>query len=508
MRPVRPWVPLAAAALASALLLAAPSQSQSPPSASVAASAPPTRLSTTTTRAIEKLVATISQYGGKLGVSVIELESGQPLAAVHEQDPLNPASNMKLLTAAAALWHLSGSHQYRTALYGKRTGATVEQLVVRGNGDPSLRTSDLWAMAAELHRSGVRKVQGDILVDQSFFDESWLAPGFDQQPNEWAYFRAPISAVSLERNALTMSVWPTNKDQPAAVGFDPPGWVDVSGSVKTGPTGSAQNITLILAPNGPRLTAKIGGAIADSSHPMTFPKRVENPSLLVGFTLRALLAEQGIALSGGVRAGGEKARNVLVLHRSRPLAELLQELGKHSDNFFAETIFKSLAGKDKGRELSSADGAEVVTSYLKAIHALDEGTVIKNGSGLYDTNRITPSTITRVLRAAWLDPAMSSEYVAHLAIGGVDGTLHGRFEGLKKTRALRAKTGTLSDVSSLSGYILAPSGRPSIAFSIVVNNVAGKVTGSRAAIDRCVAAIARALLRTKAAGAGTHDDDE
>lgn len=485
---------LGVAAACAALLLALPSSSQPPPAASSVAQPPAQQAAIA--KAIEKLAAAISKYGGKLGAIVVDVDSGKPLAAVHEHDALNPASNMKVLTAAAAMSKLSTTYQYRTGLYGKRDGVAVRELVLRGSGDPSLSTADLREMAVELRRSGVRKIQGDILVDQGWFDDQVVPPGFEQQPNEWAYFRAPVSALALNRNTVTMSVFPSAKDQAASVSFDPPGVVDVAGSVKTASDGP-ENITLLLAPNGARLSAKVGGTIPQDSHPVVTSKRIEDPTLFAGLALKAILVEQGIAVGGAVRTGGEKARGLLVSHRSRPLSDLLYELGKRSDNFYAEMIFKSLGGKDKSRGASSGDGAEAVIRYLKAIGAYEDGTVIRNGSGLYDTNRITAATLTHVLRAAYVDPALGSEYVSHLAIGGVDGTLHGRFAGLKKQRIVRAKTGTLNDVASLSGYVLAPGSRSPLAFAIVVNNIAGKVTGARAALDKCVSAVARSVLRSR-----------
>jgi len=494
MRPARWFVLMEVAAACAALLLSVPSLSQSPPPSTSAVQSPAQQAAMS--KAADKLAAAVSKFGGKVGVSVLDVDSGQSLAAVHDHDALNPASNMKVLTSAAAMAQLSATFQYRTGLYGRREGAAVDELVLRGSGDPSLTTADLRDMAAELRRSGVRKINGDILVDQTFFDGQNLPPGFEQQPNEWAYFRAPVSAVALNRNTVTMNVYPSAREQAAVVTFDPPGVVDVTGSVKTS-AGGPENITLLLTPNGARLSAKIGGSLPDDSHPVITPKRIDDPSLFAGFALKAILAEQGVASGGTVRAGGDKARTLLVSHRSRALSEILYELGKRSDNFYAEMVFKSLGGKDKSKAASSGDGAEAVIKHLRAVGAFDDGTVIKNGSGLYDTNRVTASTLTRVLRAAYLDPSCSSEYVAHLAIGGVDGTLHGRFPALKKTRIIRAKTGTLNDVAALSGYVLAPGSRSPLAFSVMVNNVAGKVTGARAVLDKFVGTLARTVLKSR-----------
>src|SRR5262249_21626849 len=149
----------------------------------------------------------------------------------------------------------------------------------------------------------------------------------------------------------------------------------------------------------------------------------------------------------------------------------------------------------QGRPGRSSDGADAVVKYLKDIGAYEDGTVIKNGSGLYDANRVSASGTVKLLRAAYRDSAISSEDIAQLSVGGVDGTLRKRFRELKDRRVLRAKTGTLEATVALSGYVLAPTGKSPIAFSIIVNNVAGKVVGTRTAIDKCAQAIVRHVWR-------------
>jgi D-alanyl-D-alanine carboxypeptidase/D-alanyl-D-alanine-endopeptidase (penicillin-binding protein 4) len=173
-----------------------------------------------------------------------------------------------------------------------------------------------------------------------------------------------------------------------------------------------------------------------------------------------------------------------VKHESAPLSTLLFALGKQSDNFYAEMIFKSLGGEVKGRPAKAADAAQVVMRWLERNAATDNGLVIKNGSGLFDANRVTAASVVRLLRAAWRDPAIQPEFVAQLAIGGVDGTLHKRFRDHRDERSIRAKTGTLEDIASLSGYVLGPPGKGPIAFSILVNHT--NVSNARVAMDKMV----------------------
>ena len=504
MRFARPSIAGIAGGVLIALLLAgAPiARSQPEPSSSPSAvKSATTQRNAAMQQAVEKLVKTIDRYGGKVGVHVIDVASGTVLAEHAAGTPFNPASNMKLVTAATAMWRLSPSHTYRTALYAQRKGTNIGDLVLRSYGDPSLTTKDLWALTNALTRWGIKRVKGDVLIDQSYFDANYVPPGFEQQPNEWSEFRAPVSAVALNANTVTMHVAPRRAGDSALVTFAPEGFVDLAGRVGTGASGSAQSVTLSLVPTDGRLKAQVGGSLPEDSSRMRVTKRVDDPTLYAGYALRTILVEQGIQVDGKVRAGGEKARKRLTLHQSEPLATLLRRLGKDSDNFYAEMIFKSLAGGNKRRGLTSESGAEVVRAYLAEIKANDEGIVIRNGSGLFDTNRLTARSLTTVLRAAYRDPNMQAEYLAHLSVGGQDGTLRWRFRDKQTKGRIRAKTGTLASVASLSGYVMRAGDESPVAFSIMVNNVNGKVPGARVAIDNCVKALAAEVARTSRAPA-------
>ena len=429
--------------------------------------------------------------GAAIGIAILDVDTGHYLAASNEHEPLNPASNAKLYTAAAALATLHGDHRYETTLSGKTKGSAVTgPLVLRGHGDPSLRSSDLWELVQELHARGIKRVDGDILVDQRFFDDQTTPPAFEQQPNEWAAFRAPVSAIAVNENTVTMTVRPTSEGGAAIVTFDPPGFVDVDGTVKTSEAG-ADTVGLALAPAGKRLSAKVSGAIAIDSKVARYTRRVDDPNLLAGFVLRSLLDDAHIEVTGEVKAGASNAGSILARHVSAPLGTLLYELGKVSDNFYAEMVFKSLGGEAKGRPARSDAGAEIVARWLTKVGAMDAGVVIKNGSGLFDSNRVTAASTAQLLRAAWRDPAVQNEFVAQLAIGGVDGTLRNRFPREKQRRAVRAKTGTLDDAIALSGYVLGPPGKATLAFSIFFNGIEGKAHGARHAADKLVELIAR-----------------
>lgn len=435
--------------------------------------------------AVRALVRDRSLKDAQIGVVVMDAENGNILAQSGEHTVLNPASNAKLFTAGAALGILKGSHRYSTTLSGSVKSGAASNLVLRGHGDPSLRSRDLWQLVLELKAHGVRKVDGDVLVDQKFFDEQTTPPAFEQQPNEWAAFRAPVSAVALNGNTVTLSIRPTTTGQSAVAAFDPPGFVDVDGSVKTGDDG-ADTVVLDLSPNGKRLSAKLAGTVGADAKLVRYTRRVDDPRLLAGYALKAILEEQGVKVGGDVKLGtGEKGSSVIARHESEPLSALLYALGKNSDNFYAEMIFKSIASESK-RPAKSQDAAETVTAWLAKNDLGDAGLVIKNGSGLFDSNRVTAFSTAKLLRYCWQDPSIKNEYVAQLAIGGVDGTLHKRFRNTRARRAVRAKTGTLDDAIALSGYVLGPPGKNTIAFSILFNHVAGHAASARMAADKLV----------------------
>jgi D-alanyl-D-alanine carboxypeptidase/D-alanyl-D-alanine-endopeptidase (penicillin-binding protein 4) len=345
-------------------------------------------------------------------------------------------------------------------------------------------------MVLDLKAHGVHRVDGDIVVDQQHFDEQTTPPAFEQQPNEWSAFRAPVSAVALNENTITLTVRPATGGNPAHVSFDPPGFVDSTGTVKTSEEG-ADNVVLELSGSGRRMNAKLSGVVAEESKLVRYTRRVEDPSLLAGYALKAVLDEAGVKVGGDVKAGSPKNPKAIVTHDSAPLSQLLYEVGKHSDNFYAEMIFKSLGGEKKGKPARHADASQVVVEWAQKNGAFDQGTVIKNGSGLFDANRVTASGVAQLLRAAYRDPSVGPEFVAQLAVGGVDGTLHKRFRDQRTRRSVRAKTGTLEDAIALSGYVLGPPGKGPVAFSIVFNHVAGHASSARLAADALVEHLAK-----------------
>jgi D-alanyl-D-alanine carboxypeptidase/D-alanyl-D-alanine-endopeptidase (penicillin-binding protein 4) len=379
---------------------------------------------------------------------------------------------------------------------GRIDDGTASRLVIRGNGDPTFSYAELRGFAERLIALGLKRVTGDILVDQSAFDGNYTPPAFEQQPGEWAAFRAPVSAVSLERNTTTLHVYPTEVGQPARVEFEPPGYVSVQGEVITEKAKKREHVGLTLKPRGLMLSAQVSGGIPEGKTVLHATKRIDNPEIYAAIVLKRVLTSLGVEVLGEAKRGGEDESAELVGRDSAELADIVQQLGKASDNFYAETLFKAVAAFKRGKPGTAENASRVELDWLGARKISDDGLKIGNGSGLYDANRVSARTFTRVLEAAYLDPAISRPYQAQLAVGGVDGTLRSRFFELKSRASVHAKTGTLNKVTALSGYVFGPDHETGVAFSILVTGTSDHA-GARQRMDDLVLEISDTLWAPK-----------
>lgn len=458
-----------------------------PGHAAVSVAAP--RSTTSAQRLIKpmgELVQWVESKGGQLSVAFSDVATGQVVASHAPNIALNPASNMKVLTAAAALDVLGPGYGFLTGLYGKADGDHIPELVLRGHGDPSLETADLWRLASGLQSRGVQRVS-KILVDQSSFDDQFIPPAFEQQPEEWASFRAPVSAVALDRNTVTLNVLPAVQGANARAWFEPEGVVKVNGQIATKARGKGQDVRLKLESSNTELIATVEGHVAEGLPRLRFTRRVADPRRVPGLALAHLLKAVGIQAPSSVDLGGTGSKERITYIQSAPVSVLVNELGKHSDNFYAEMLFKALGASSTG-PATAEKGEQAVMQWLKSAGILDPSTIVRNGSGLFDANRLSASQLVQILSYVHNNPKTSAEFQSHLAIGGVDGTLRSRFRSLRAQRTVRAKTGTLAGADALSGYVTA--GPDVFAFSILVNGIANRHHEARPRIDALVTAAA------------------
>ena len=448
---------------------------------------------------IDEILGTSALAHAKISVVVEDPETGKFLYAKNEKSGLNAASNVKIVTEAASLALLGPEFRWKTTVQGPvppEGGKTVSagelrgDLCVKTSGDPTLSTQDLNGLAASLAATGLRKVRGGLIIDTSAFDDTTVAPAFEQK-NDSAAFRAPSSAASLNGNVVAVTITPAaTAGAPARVVLEPASAaVVLSGTVTTAAKGPAMPEVETSDAGSGQTRVTVAGRILLGSEPRVIQRRVATPETYFAQTFKQVLAKRGITVDKPVRTGvaPKDGMRVLATHESPTLAVVVHDLGKRSSNFAAEQILRTLGAEILGRPGTWQKGLDAIARYLEGA-GIPRGTyVMKNGSGLYDSSRFSAEQIALVLRAAMRDFRIASEFLASLAVAGADGTLAHRMAGSASERFVRAKTGTLANVSCLSGLVGAPGSKPLI-FSILMNEVPSAIA-ARAAQDRITATL-------------------
>jgi serine-type D-Ala-D-Ala carboxypeptidase/endopeptidase (penicillin-binding protein 4) len=447
---------------------------------------------------LDEILAAGPLARAKVSIAVMEPESGKLVYAKNEKMGLNAASNVKIVTEAAALALLGPEFRWKTTLLGPlppeggkavNAGELRGDLYLKTSGDPTLSTQDLNALAAGLAATGLRRVRGGLVVDASAFDGGAVPPAFEQKTDS-AAFRAPSSAASLNGNVITVTITPaTTAGASARVVLEPASAAVIqAGTVTTAAKGpAAPQVETSDAGNG-QTRVTVGGRILLGSDPRLVLRRVVAPENYLGQTLKQILAKRGITVDKPVRieAAPKDGLRTLAAHESPTLAVVVHDLGKRSSNFAAEQTLRTLGAETLGRPGTWQKGLDSVARYLEGIGVPRGSYTMKNGSGLYDSNRFSSEQIALVLRAAMRDFRIASEFLASLAVGGADGTLAHRMAGSAAERFVRAKTGTLANVSCLSGIVGAPGSKP-LVFSILMND--SPAVAARAAQDRITATL-------------------
>jgi D-alanyl-D-alanine carboxypeptidase/D-alanyl-D-alanine-endopeptidase (penicillin-binding protein 4) len=441
-----------------------------------------------------RLDAIVNQRIGseaRVGAYVVDTATGQVLYERNAQEGFNPASNVKLVTGAAALDLLGPERTLATRIYGEpdKEGVVDGPLYLVGEGDAFLLWEDFLHWAAQLKVQGVEKVAGGIVVDDSAFDAAYLPPAFGQK-DEDASYRSPIGAVSVNFNAITVVVTPTQPGEQPDVRLSPPNdHVEIVNRAVTVDT-AGESIRFSSDPDGKGGTRiVVDGAIGSRASSTRERLRIDNPPGFAGAVLRRAMEMVGIDIEGDVRAGErpEGTGQMLVRHASQPLSYIVQAMNKWSNNFMAEQLLRVLGRGDEAPSTWER-ARDAVRGFLEGA-GIDPGNlVLKNGSGLYDGNEISPSQFVQLL-TYMLDHPASPEFVSSLAVAGRDGTLADRMEGPSTRGRVRAKTGTLNGVSALSGYVETASGRQ-LAFSILLNETEKRAWRYRPAQDAFVTALA------------------
>lgn len=428
--------------------------------------------------ALQSLLDSPALDGARIGVSVVDAGSDVVLCTHDAGFGFLPASNLKLITIAAALVQLGPAFRFvtRVGAHGEiRDGTLDGDLALVGAGDPTLDGAALDGLAAQLAALGLREVRGRVLGDDDCHPDTRYGAGWavDDEGKPWC---AQLAGLCFADNTVRVRAAPgENDDDPLRVSLDPDvGYVRIDNRART----AAGSLLLERQPN----TIVVRGALPRGAPPHEDRFAIDNPTAYAARAFVHALAARGIAVRGGafdrdeVDAAPTARAQVIARHDSPPLAGILRTLGKESQNLYAEQVARAMPTP--------------ATASLQNLGIPIGGLQLADGSGLSRENLVRPRALTALL-AAMHRGAHRADFVATLPVAGVDGTLAHRFPDGPARGRVRAKTGTLGNVAALSGYVprrdpLAPP----LAFAVIVNGFTTPREAVLAAVDRFVGELA------------------
>lgn len=422
------------------------------------------------------------------GVVVQSLDNGEVIYRRNAERLVMPASNMKLVTSSAALVQLGADFRYRTVVVarGTRRGDTlVGDLAVIGRGDPTFSQhatggSDVLASlrpwADSLRARGVRTVTGRVAGDGTWFTDAPLGQSWEWDDLSYSY-AAPVGALQFNEGFAVLEVTPSDTTgAPARVALLPSGApLRVFGSVVTAPRDS--NVNSVRFSRAPFTdSVNVWGRLSAGRRPTRLEVAVPDPARYFEAALTQVLREAGIGMLDQVAPTAAPATSVqpaapaadtLFVWQSAPLRDILPALLKPSQNQIAETLLRTLGGQT--RNVASVDsGRAAIQETLRGFGIADDAYVIADGSGLSRQDYVAPEALARILLGMARRSDFDLFYQA-LPIAGVDGTIATRLRGTAAANNVHAKTGTIANVRSLSGYVTTADGER-LVFVMIANH--------------------------------------
>jgi D-alanyl-D-alanine carboxypeptidase/D-alanyl-D-alanine-endopeptidase (penicillin-binding protein 4) len=491
-------------------------QANKAPAASVSKAKPNSQQgSAKLSQSIDSAIDQSELNSARWGVSVISLSSGQEIYSRNADQLFIPASNMKIYTTGVALDLLGADYRWRTSVYANAqpdaAGTVDGDLVLYGRGAPDLiaqskkaSNGSLAQLADDLYQRGIRQVRGNVIGDESYFRGETLGDGWPWTDLQW-YFGAEASALSINDNEIEVNILPPGKSDaaPQVRVNDADNYVSVQNS-------------MTLVKRGERLTIGIHRDLSDNNIRIwgEFPLdgrgfgarlSVHNPALWAARLFSKALQDRGIKIEGSALA--RNAREPMSLRfdpagslelafvSSKPLREIVKDTNKASINLYAELLLRTL-GRERGSMVSTPEpvgrergddetGLAVIRLWLSRAGIATADLALHDGSGLSRLNLVTPESISRLLVSV-SKTAAGPVFRESLPISGRDGTLGGRLG--KITNQVSAKTGSLTYITSLSGYLTATDGEVQ-AFSIICNDQTTRASTTRI-IDQIVSILA------------------
>ncbi|MEH1815143.1 MAG: D-alanyl-D-alanine carboxypeptidase/D-alanyl-D-alanine-endopeptidase [Nostoc sp.] len=418
---------------------------------------------------------------GRWGILIQPLSTGPTLYSRDAQKYFTPASNLKLLTTAAALQELGANFRIRTSIYQNGNGV----LRVVGRGDPSLSDTELQKLAQQLKQKGITQIQ-QLIADDSYIQGDIVNPTW-QWEDVQSSDGVPVSSFILNQNIFSFKLVPQAVGKSLQVLWIDAGeakqWRIINQSI-TVPQNQPSYVNVTRELSGTVL--RIQGQLATNSEESLIDLPVVDPNYYFLRRFRTALATKKITLGQTLVVNGGVNQQEIAFVESPPLAELLAETNLNSNNLYAEALLRALAvKKTRLKNQTSADvGLEVVKASLTKLGVDPANYILVDGSGLSRRDLVTPEAFVQTLRGMAKTPT-AYIYRASLPVAGKSGTLKGRFQNTPAEGIVQAKTGTLTGVVSLSGYMNAPKYEP-LVFSIIVNQSDQSATVVRQAIDEVV----------------------
>lgn len=441
---------------------------------------------------INELLKQPELASASFAIRVIAQSDGQVLFEKDSEKLLKPASNMKIYTTAAALELLGADYRIRTSVYAKakpnNDGAIKGNLVLYGRGDPTLASTytedsqpfDL--LAKQLTSNGVKKIEGDLVADESYFRGSPLGQGWEWLDLQWQ-FGAEVSALSSYDNKIDVQIKPgATPGEPCKITVTPDlGFVSILNHMETTEAKSQREVGLNRGLADNSLLA--WGKMPINDEGFSTKIAIYHPAELTASLFKEALKRAGITLTGKILFADASLRShiepsnpeknnlvELAAIESRPLGEIIKILNKFSQNLYAELLLRTI-GRLKGNPEKDSDeaGVEVVKDFLNKAGINTTKLAIYDGSGLSRKDLINVFSTTQLLQYISKSPNFET-FRNSLPVAGVDGTLRRRMVDTNAYQKVQAKTGTLSNTSSLSGYVTSSSGEVFI-FSIMMDNL-------------------------------------
>lgn len=489
---------------------------------------------------IDALVSAGAAAQAEWGISAVMLD-GRVLYEMNDAKLFAPASNAKLFTTTAALALLGPQSTIETRVIANSApdaqGTVHGDVMLAGAGDatisgrtypyggrterPNPPLAGLAALADQLQQRGVRRIEGNVIGDDTYFPCQPYGDGWAWNNLQWS-FGAPVSALTVNDNVVYLSVAPGGQPgDPLAYTWNPPeagAYYAIDNQGRTSAAGSASSLG-IDRPLG-ATTVRIFGTLPAGGAAHSVALAIQDPAAFAAVVFQQMLEARGIAVTGNAIPRHRLSEDTAIFEQSvfRPLAlpaampdaliiappllpgavvlasrrsvPLLQDIivtNKVSQNQHAEILLR-LLGKHDGADGSIVEGARVVRAFALQAGIAPQDFFFYDGSGLSPKDRVTPRALTALLRYAAAQP-WGAQFRSTLPIGGIDGTLSDRFTRGPLYGQVFAKTGTLDEVNSLSGYLTAASGK-TVVFSILCNGHLPTATGLTVTIDRIAAAIA------------------